>query len=88
MITVKIEETHEVPSGPYCVDYSVAKKLPPENACEFWEQTHTSVGWEDGLGSPGTLTFNHCRLFREGLSAEGPPPTKILKCQRCRAACD
>lgn len=80
---ITIKETVEIPDGEYCVDYSKGNKLPPENACQFWEQSFSEITWSDGLGSPGTMTFNECTLFRTGLREIGPPPIKIEKCSRC-----
>ncbi len=84
---IEVRETHEVPDGPYCVDYTDATVLPPANACYFWRRQYQPVDWRDGLGSPGTITHDVCALFRCGLTREsGDGPVRILKCARCRQA--
>jgi len=34
-------------------------KCESENIKKSFEYEHQKVGWEDGLGSPGTITFKH-----------------------------
>ena len=80
---IKIIEEVEVPDGEWCVDYSKGKKLPPENACKYLTTEYTQITWADGLGSPGTMSHQHCTLFRTGLREIGPPPIKVEKCSRC-----
>jgi hypothetical protein len=40
------------------------------------------VGWEDGLGSPGTITHYYCKAFNRGLGDKNG--IGIFKCEECK----
>jgi hypothetical protein len=73
----------EVPDGDYCVDY---RDIPRAVRCTSLRSETVQIGWEDGLGSPGSLTHYRCAAFDTGLS----PDTgfRCLVVRKCQACCD
>lgn len=70
-----------VPDGRYC-------QFETRKQCEMLRTSFSHIGWEDGLGSPGTLTLHHCDLFHAVLGEEqidGKGPWWFRKCETCLA---
>lgn len=74
-----------VPSGAYCCDYGNKEYDKP---CEYISERTSYVGWEDGMGSPGTITHYTCEVFRTALETTYPYDgfygLTLKKFNRCR----
>ena len=76
---MKIQHTREVdvPDGDRCVSYDGQ----PSPRCSMLRETSSVVGPHDGLGSGGTMYFQHCALFDWGLTLK--VRYGVLKCPPC-----
>lgn len=84
MPKISILRETDVPDGLYCVDYG---SDPEIERCQQLRSTSSSVGWADGLGSPGTITNYQCALFDAQVGTcyphEGFNGLTVMKCSDC-----
>jgi len=84
MSEIEIHRKASVPDGNYCVDYSTDIRM---KECEQLRSHVSAIGWEAGLGSPGSITHYRCALFDESLSTcyprEGFYGLTVKKCEEC-----
>jgi hypothetical protein len=87
MREIEIRKKATTPDGKYCVDYSAN---PSVEKCEQLRSTTSYIGWDAGLGSPGSITYYHCALFDESLSKCYPRDDfhglTVKKCHGCLSA--
>lgn len=86
MHTITITKSADVPDGDFCADY---RKQDSERCSQIRSDT-ISIGWDAGLGSPGTHTVYGCRFFDTGLRPiwgdENNRGLALEKCERCKTA--
>ncbi len=84
---IKVARYAEVPEGDYCECGN--------ERCSSLQSDTQKVGWEDGLGSPGTITHYYCAVFDISLSRtilenQDTPTGRrqvIIKDRLCKEAC-
>lgn len=82
----KISCTREatVPDGVHCVDYYEKSRV---EKCEQLRTEVITTTWQDGLGSPGSISHYSCALFDKGLHSyyphEGFHGLTVKKCAQC-----
>lgn len=79
MKIISVTRAAAVPGGKFCAKYSERDS----ERCEQVRTQTTHVSWEDGLGSPGTMTFYSCALFDVGLRQVWDKGLSLEKCQAC-----
>lgn len=84
MRVIEVVRKIPTPDGGYCVDYGAT---PEVQKCGQLRDHTESIGWSDGLGSPGAITHYRCAAFDKDVTTcyphNGFHGLTVEKCQEC-----